>query len=260
MESKIAQAIQMKYSPVAVVFTNEKPAGAMEFKEGKWGCVPAMLNAAAKGRTAVFSRKTFGCQGGCTGLGFGNGYVNFPGGAEYFLSTGNKEFCQSEIGRSIAPKMPYLEHGEGYLKNPEIAKKFIEALPMTDVPFEYIVYKPLKNLVAGETPKIVVLLANPDQLSALVVLANYDRKSQNDNFVIRFGSGCQQTGIIPYQECLSENPRAVIGLTDISVRKIFDKDILSFTVPYEMFLEMESNVEGSFLQKADWLKVLERNK
>lgn len=259
MKSKIAQAIQMKYSPVAVVLTNEKPADALEFSEGKRGCVAAMLSGAAKGKTAVFSRKTTGCPGGGVGLGFGNTYVNFPGGIEYFLSTGNKEFCQSEIGKNLVKNMPHLEDGEGYLKNPEIAKKFIESLPMTDVPFEYVVYKPLEKLSEGEIPKIVVLPVNPDQLSALVVLANYARDSV-DNVIVRFGAGCHQTGIIAYQECLSENPRAVIGLTDISVRKIFDKDILSFTMPYEMFLEMENNVEGSFLQKKEWLKVLERNK
>ena len=49
MESKIVQSVQMKYSPVALIFTNEKPEGSIEFQEGRWGCVIAMLNGAAKG-------------------------------------------------------------------------------------------------------------------------------------------------------------------------------------------------------------------
>jgi len=248
----------MRYSPVAVVFANEKPEGAAEFSEGSRGCVAALLNSAAKGKTAVFSRKTSGCLGGRAGLGFGNPYPEFPGGIEYFLSTGNREFCQTEIGKNIVKQLPELEEGEGYLKSPEVAKKFVEFLPFADIPFDYVIYKPLGKLAAGEVPEIVVLLVNPDQLSALTVLANYSRETF-DNIIVRFGAGCQQTGIIAYQECLSDNPRAVIGLTDISVRGIFDKDILSFTMPYKMFLEMEGNVEGSFLQKAEWLKVLERN-
>lgn len=259
MESKISQAIQMKYSPVAVLWTDEKPEGALGFSEGKRGCAAAMINGAAKGKTIAFSRKTSGCQGGGAGLGFGNTYKDFPGGIEYFLSTGNKEFCRSEVGKNIVKSMPHLEDGEGYQKSPEVAKKFIESLPMTDVPFEYVVFKPLAGLSNGETPKIVILLVNPDQLSALVVLANYARGT-HDNVIVLFGAGCHQTGILAYRECLSENPKAIIGLTDISVRAKFDRDILSFTIPYKMFLEMEGNVKGSFLEKQEWLKVLERNK
>ncbi|KAF1084151.1 hypothetical protein SPSYN_02555 [Sporotomaculum syntrophicum] len=259
MESKLARAIQLKYAPVAVVFTNEKPELALQFKESRWGCVVAMLSAAAKGRTAVFDRKTFGCLGGGAGLGFGNTYVNFPGGIEYFLSTGNQDFCQSEIGKNIVKNMPALEHGEGYLKNPAVAKKFVECLPMTDVPTDYVVFKPLDSLSAGETPQNIVFLANPDQISALTVMANYDRET-NENVVVPFGAGCHSIGIIPYQEAQRETPRAIIGLIDISARKHVDKDILSFTVPYQMFLAMEANVTGSFLDKEEWHHVLERNK
>jgi uncharacterized protein (DUF169 family) len=259
MESKIAKAIGMKYSPVAVLFTNKKPEPALQFKEGRWGCAVSMLNAAAKGKTAVFDRKTFGCTGGGTGLGFGDTYKNFPGGIEYFLSTGNKEFTGTDTGRNIVRNMPALEHGERYVKNPELARKFIEALPMVDVPAEYIVFNPLEKLADGEAPEVVIFLVNPDQLSALVVLANYAREA-NDNVIAPFGAGCHSVCIFPYREAGAENPRAIIGLTDVSARKQVDKDILSFTVPYKMFLEMESNVKGSFLENEEWLKVQERNK
>lgn len=259
MESKIAKAIGMKYSPVAVVFTNEKPEPALQFKEGRWGCAVSMLNAAAKGKTAVFDRKTFGCTGGGTGLGFGDTYKNFPGGIEYFLSTGNKEFSGTDMGRNIVRNMPALEHGERYVKNPELARKFIEALPMVDVPEEYIVFNPLEKLADGEAPEVIIFLVNPDQLSALVVLANYARET-TDNVIAPFGAGCHSVCIFPYREAEAEIPRAIIGLTDVSARKQVDKDILSFTVPLKMYLEMESNVEGSFLENEEWLKVRERNK
>lgn len=259
MRSAIADAVNLRYSPVAVLWTGEKPEGALQFKEGRWGCVVAMLRGAARGKIAVFDRKTFGCQGGGTGLGFGNQYVHFPGGIEYFVSTGNPEFCQTEIGKNIVRNMPAMEHGEGYVKTPALAKKFIDSLPMTDVPTEYIVFKPLELLKENETPKVIVFLANPDQLSALVVLANYERET-NINVVAPFGAGCHTICIIPYKEDESDNPRAIIGLTDISARKHIEKDLLSFTVPYKMYLEMENNVPGSFLEKETWLKVLERNK
>jgi len=49
-------------------------------------------------------------------------------------------------------------------------------------------------------------------------------------------------------------------LTDITVRNKFAKDLLSFAIPYAMFLEMESNVRGSVLEKHNWQNLLERNK
>ncbi|WP_031513111.1 DUF169 domain-containing protein [Desulfofalx alkaliphila] len=259
MQSKIAQAIGLKSHPIAVVFTNKKPEGALQFKEGRWGCVVAMFVAASKGRTAVFDRKSFGCIGGGVGLGFGNMYENFPGGIEYFLSTGNKEFCQSEIGKNIVRNMPALEHGEAYYKTPELAKKFIDQLPITDIPYEYVVVKPLSEVAEDETPEVVVFLANCDRLSALFVLANYNRAGGNAVFT-PFGAGCHTLCLIPYNENRKDAPRAVLGTFDISARPKLDKDTLSFAIPYKLFVEMESNVEESFLGQDSWARVLQRNK
>jgi len=68
MESSIAKAIQLKYQPVALLWSDEKPADAMQFAEGKWGCVMWLIVHAAKGKTAVADKKTFGCFGGGVGL------------------------------------------------------------------------------------------------------------------------------------------------------------------------------------------------
>ncbi|MEW5899186.1 MAG: DUF169 domain-containing protein [Bacillota bacterium] len=97
---------------MAILFAEKKPEGALHFKEGRWGCVVAMFTAAAKGRTAVFDRQTFGCLGGGTGLGFGNQYVHFPGGIEYFLSTGNKNLPCLQMRRTSGLR-PSLKKGKG---------------------------------------------------------------------------------------------------------------------------------------------------
>jgi len=155
MESKIFQSIGFKHEPVAMILTNVKPEGARQFKEGKWGCIMFLLAATARGETAAFDRQTFGCWGGGVGLGFGDQYKNFPGGEAcfcYFLSVGNDQW---ERGRQTAEKVkPFLRseayddflHGERYVKSPELVKKFIECLPMTDIPFDCVVFKQLKEV------------------------------------------------------------------------------------------------------------------
>lgn len=257
MESKIANAIGLKNSPVAILWTDEKPEDGIQFKEGRRGCVGAMLVAASKGRVAFFDRKTTGCGGGITGLGFGS-YNNFPGGIEKFLSTGNKELCKTEQGQKMAAAMPNLIEGERYFKTPEVAKQFVDLLPIQDTPFQYVVFKPMEKVTNEETPKVVTFLANPDQLSALLVLANYEAE-HNLNVIAPMGAGCHTIGIIPYEEEESESPRAVLGLFDITVRKYVDKNTLSFAIPYKLFKRMESNVEGSFLERKEWIEIMERN-
>ena len=265
MKSKIAEVMKLKYRPIAVVWSDEKPGGAKEFKEGKWGCVMWMLAAAAKGSTVVFSRETYGCWGGGVGLGFGNQYQKFPGGIEcfyYFLSTGNEKW---ERGRRIAEQteqfvgkefMEDFLKGEGYVRTPELVKDFVENMPIIEIPAKYVVFRPLKDVdESKETPQVIIFLVPPDELSALVILANY-AWTGSENVIIPYAAGCQTIGIFAYKEAKSDNPRAVVGLTDISarenIRKQLGKDLLSFTVPWKMFLEMEANVEGSFFQRRTW--------
>ncbi len=260
MESKIAKAVKLEHSPVAMLWSDVKPEGATQFKPGRWGCVMFLLAVAAKGKPAVADIETFGCIGGGVGLGFGNQYDKFPGGIENYISSGNPEFCQSEAGRQIAAQMPDLVEGERYVKNPDIAKQFFDGLPMTEVPTKYVVFKPVGQVTPDETIKVVTFFARPDQLSALIVLANHARAGQV-NVIAPFGAGCHQTGIIPLKEEESESPRAIIGLTDISARKntmrMLGHDLLTFSVPLKMFIEMEENVEGSFLERNSWREVLE---
>ncbi len=60
MNSMIAQAIALKTNPVALLWADEKPSDATEFKPGNWGCIMWLASGAAKGKTGVCSRETFG--------------------------------------------------------------------------------------------------------------------------------------------------------------------------------------------------------
>lgn len=219
---------------------------------------------AERGRVAAFSKETFGCWGGGVGLGFGNAYIGFPGGVSSFcrfLSDGNEK---SETGKAVAEqcaswmKGEMLEdflHGEGYRKTPKLVDQWIEtSLPIMDIPARYVVFKQLGQLAPAEQPASIVFLADAAQMSALVVMANYGR-GDSEGAMIPHAAGCQSIGIFTYREGRSATPRAVVGLNDISARrqlKRLGKDLVTVSVPFALFQEMEANVPGSFLEKGVW--------
>ncbi len=108
---------------------------------------------------------------------------------------------------------------ERYVKTPEKIRKFLEQMPMTEVPTEYVIFKPLQDVGFNiEKPEVVVFPVNPHELAALVVLANYGRDSF-ESVIFPWGSGCQTMGSFTYKERESAPQRAVIGLSDISKKE-----------------------------------------
>lgn len=239
MESKIATLLKLRTQPVAVYRTDTCPEHAVQFQEGRWGCIIAMLNACAcKGVTAAFCDKTVVCKGGRAGTGI----QHFETGViEYFLSVGGR-----------GPKQ-----GEFYRKTPELARDYIAAMPA--FPTEnYLVFAPLRDIAADADLPLdgVIFLANADQLSGLVTLSNYDRKSL-DNTAVSFGSGCAQAILYPFT-AENREQKCYIGLTDPSARKCIRGDLLSFSIPWARFKEMEAEAEGSFLTKETWGVIAKR--
>lgn len=270
MKSKLIDSLKLEYAPVALIWVNEKPVKALEFGMDKWGCIMFHLAAAAKGKTAVISRESFGCPGGGVGMGFGNRYLDFPGGCEAFyrfLAGGNVD---DALGRQIGEAMAasgnrqmaddFLQ-GERYLKDADASRRFVDNMPIEDIPATYVVLRPMsEGDLDNEDVRSITLLVTPDQLSALVVLANHEHP-ERENVGIPFAAGCQIIGTFMYREGRQPFPRALIGLTDLSARKAvrhsLGKEVMSFSVTPEIFKAMEANVDDSFLNRHTWAALQE---
>jgi uncharacterized protein (DUF169 family) len=252
MYSKVSEKLRFSFEPVAVSFTDNKPDGALQFKEGKWGCVAAMLLASAKkGSVSVFDRKTYGCTGGGVGICFGDTFTKDGSLIECLLSTGDEAL--RETGKTSARSFG---RGERFYATPELAAKWRSSFPYAETLKEYVVFRPLSMTSETDSPDIVFMLVDPDQLSALIIMSGFYR-GDAVNAIAPHCAACQSIAYA-YNEIGKEKPNGVIGFFDISQRHAVPKEMLSYTVPYGMYMEIERGVDEGCLTTEAWEKVARR--
>lgn len=224
--------------PIVFYYTGE-PAGLGPLEApGGWRCVIADLAKVRKGKTLCLNAESFGCPGGRRYTGFSQELMP---GFEYFLSCG----------------IPGKIEGERYKKSPELVRDYLADRPSFEAPGRYLVFKRWDKLDAADEPAVVIFFATPDVLSGLFTLANFDTPHQQA-VIAPFCSGCGSIVDAPYQELQSPDPKAVLGMFDVSARPFVGACTLTFSVPMNKFAGMIENAEESFLITASWKKVKKR--
>ena len=267
MKSITAEKLRLDQEPVAILWSNIKPDGALQIKPHGFGCImPFFAHVAMKGKTAVFDRESYGCPGARAGLGFGNGYYDAFGGAgiEFmasFFVKGRESSKNPETYCAMVQHVPERDrakfiHGERLHKNTEKAKRFMTTdLPITDIAEKYVIFTPLSKVRPGECPVVVVFVADPLQITGLVTLVGAVREG-TDPVRVPPMAACQQIGAFVYDEAKKEHPRAVLGYTDLSARESVGKTIpahmFTFAVPFSLFLEMEEEAKDGVFDGPIW--------
>ncbi|HUT46886.1 MAG TPA: DUF169 domain-containing protein [Sedimentisphaerales bacterium] len=226
--------------PIVFYYANE--ASEVELVKPPHGhrCIMADLSKVRMGSSICFDTDSFGCFGGKRYLGFGQEVMpNF----EYFLSCG----------------IPGKLEGERYKKTPELVKEIIKKVPDFEAPKKLIVFKRWDKLQEPDEPDVVIFFADPDVLSGLFTLANFDVGDLNGVFS-PFSAGCGSIVQYPYLEKGSDFPRAVLGMFDVSARPFVPGGVLSFSVPMNKFITMVENMDESFLITPSWHKIQKRLK
>jgi uncharacterized protein (DUF169 family) len=267
MKSIIAEKLGLAYEPMAIVWSNTKPEGALQLKPHAHSCIMYLFaQVVTKGKIAVFDRETYGCPGALAGLGFGNGYYDAFGGAgiEFmasFFSKGADSSKDRAAYCAAVEKMPERERakflkGERLHKNAEKAKRFMtEELPITDISEKYVIYTPLSKVSPGEKPVVVVFVADPLQITGLVTLTGAVLEG-TDPVRVPPMAACQQIGAFAYDEAKKEHPRAVLGYTDLSAResvgKTIPENMFTFAVPYKLYEELEEEATDGVFDGPIW--------
>ncbi|MDH7514288.1 MAG: DUF169 domain-containing protein [Bacteroidota bacterium] len=220
-------------------FYSDTPCGELCGRRStRYRCLIADVQAARKGKTVCLDEDGIACSGGKRYLGFSQ---TLRPHFEEFLSSG----------------IPGELEGERYKKSPDIVAQLMQSQPPFTAPAKYAVFKRWDILEQGDNPLIVIFFATPDILAGLFTLANFD-ETDPYGVITPMGSGCSSIVYRPYRELLSDHPRAVLGMFDVSARPYIPHDELSFAVPWPKFLSMFENMEESFLITHSWEKIRHR--
>jgi hypothetical protein len=173
------------------------------------------------GKTLKMTSKNFGC-GGC-----GTWLFNIK-------------------GRSRQSYIEFLADDEGLKANHQLMGDWFDQAPRYQPVHDAIFAGPL-NPDFSEFVKSVTFFVNPDQLSVFMLAANYFASPDDPDPVIApFGSGCME--MLPLFRN-SDKPKAIIGATDLAMRKYLPPEIMAFTVNMPLFEQLCQLGENSFLSK-----------
>jgi len=193
-------------------------------KPGKRACVFAFYKQWLKGKVLHITEDNAGCGGAC-------------------------HWLFSQETRSREDFVEFLVDEEGLRASHELMKKWLDHSKPYKPDNPNILIGPLK-VDQYKYLKTITFYVNPDQLSALMLGAQYNSAPGDPPAVIApFGSGCME--LLPLFEDL-DIPQAMIGATDIAMRQYLPPDILAFTVTKPMFQQLCELDERSFLYKPFW--------
>ena len=226
--------------PIGFYYSNSAEPKFMAKPPKGHRCIIADIAKVRKGKTICFDNNTIGCGGGKLYLGFERKLApNF----EYFLSYG----------------IPGKLEGERYKKSPDLVKEHMKYQKPSKAPGDYIIFKRIDRMEEGDKPLVAIFFAPPDVLSGLFTLANYDALQPN-GVIAPFCAGCGSIVDFPLKELKSSEPRAILGMFDVSARPCVPSTVLTFAVPWPKFVRMVDNMKESFLITKSWNKVRTRMK
>ncbi len=224
--ARLKDKLRLSTPLIAVYDARPSDAFAPLVEAGGTACCFAYYGRWLAGETLVLEKGGAGCPGAHRALGLEKQY---PAYMAHFLTDG-----------AGAPK------GEGLRATPEIAQAFLDVARPPDVAGNTVLIGPLRLAEWGAV-KSVTFLVDPDRLAAVMTLAGY--WSESDVAAAPFGSGC---GFLWRALDGGTDERAVIGATDIAMRRYLPPDTLTLTVRPAHFAKMLTVPEDSFLYRSWW--------
>lgn len=249
MDRTLVEMLHLELEPVGIFFGNTSAKSDLDASPEKRNCVIPFVLAAAKGKITSMNEAGCTCPGGATGACFGDGFTRLNPNIHKMLSQGLGD-------RSPEGVPPMVKEGERFFCDENIAMKWRQNMPFSEKAYPRIVFAPLSRWEELGTPDLVFVFANPDQISALVILlGSHNGKALNT--LAPFGAACHSI-VYAAEQMDKEDPCAIMGLFDISQRSTAIKDYLSMTIPYKLWENMTKDLDKSCLTTHSWRRIEER--
>ncbi|MDX9722240.1 MAG: DUF169 domain-containing protein [Myxococcota bacterium] len=238
--ARLLQALRLETPVIALYDCDASPAFEPIVHARGRACCFAYYERWCKGESLLiersdesFAQPKHGCPGLQRALGLGGDY---PPWMANFLTD----------GKNGAPM------GEGLKATPQLAQEFLDQATPTQPSGEQLIMGPLR-LEQWDKVRSITFFADPDRLAALMTLAAF-WSSQPDEIVAPFSSGC---GLMWRELQNQGRDRAVLGCTDIAMRKYLPPEIMCITVSPERFARMLDYPEDCFLERSWWRELLD---
>lgn len=250
MSDALVDLLRLKYEPVGLFYFDEKPEGVFEFPAGKRNCVVSMILMASKGKPLVTYDDNCACAGGAVALGFGNAFERRCHPTRYLLSTGVAEMTEDEWHKIP----PHMMDGERFFRKPSVVDIWRESLPYGSDEDRYVLFAPQSQWPEDREPDVVILLLNPDQLSAVVCMGSF-RTGKAMQTIAPFSAACQSI-LQVRQDRNSADAPMVMGMFDVAQRHQLPANMLSLTMSHDRFVQLSEDAPTSCLSSQSWKKLV----
>ncbi|MCI8485331.1 MAG: DUF169 domain-containing protein [Lachnospiraceae bacterium] len=249
MNTKLVEMLHLELEPVGIFFGNTTAVCDLEASPKKRNCVIPFIMSASKGKVVSMDEASCTCPGGAVGACFGDGFTRLNPNIHKMLSQG--------LGDTVSDSVPpMVREGERFFCNEDIAMQWRKNMPFSDKAYPRIVFAPLSRWKEVGTPDLVFLFANPDQISALVIMQGF-HNGKAVNTLAPFGAACHSI-VYAAEQMGKEEPYAIMGLFDISQRSEALKNYLSMTMPYQLWANMMEDLDKSCLTTHSWRNIEKR--
>jgi len=246
--SKLTDLLKIENHAVAIYRAKELPEDAFVPQNGHCTIPSLLMHCVRLGKKTAADSAHSPCHGSKSGFGFG-------GMANRQRSAWSMSVVPEEVRETIAHK----SKGMSYFKNPDIALIQLEPIKDYGDGSDVIVFQDVDEAIKENRPiEVVVFIVDPVRLTALQQLAAYSKTTPGPAAIMPFGHACQQVYALPKGEGETDDPHAIIGMTDMYARRFVGRDQLSFAVPYKLYQRMMDDIDGSFLTNEKFISNFEK--